>query len=60
MSTLHERINNYLLDQNPDSRVVEVAESDSTEYEYMLRRAEINQQNDQRPQVRPKRGPADG
>jgi hypothetical protein len=60
MSTLQERINNYLRDQMPDGRVVEAAESDSTEYEYLLARAEINLQNVQKHQDKPKRGLAKG
>jgi len=60
MSTLHERINNYLNDQVPDSRVVEVAESDATEYEYLLARAEIDLKNTPKHEGEPKRGLAEG
>ena len=59
MSTLHERINNYLDDQMPGGRVVEVAKSDSMEYEYLLAKVETNLQNIQKQQDKPERGLAE-
>jgi hypothetical protein len=60
MTTLHERISNYLHDQMPGDGGVGVAESDSTEYEYLLARAEINLQKVQKHQDKPKPGLAEG
>jgi hypothetical protein len=60
MSTLQERINNHLRDKMSDGRVVEVAGSDLTEYEYLRARAEINLQNVQKHQDKPKRDLAEG
>jgi hypothetical protein len=60
MSTLQKRISNYLHDQRPDGRGVEVAESDSIEYEYLLARAEIDLQDFEKHQDKPKRGLAEG
>jgi hypothetical protein len=60
MSTLHERISNYLHDQIPDGPGVEVSESDSIEYEYLLARAQIDFQNVQKHQDKPKRDLAEG
>ena len=59
MSTLHERINNYLDDQMPGGRVVEVAKSDSMEYEYLVAKVETNLQNIQKQQDKPERGLAE-
>ena len=60
MSTLHERINNYLHDQTPEGPVVEAAKSDPAEYEYLLARVDINLETVQKHQEKPKRGLAEG
>jgi hypothetical protein len=60
MNTLHERISNFLHDQMPDGLGVEVAESSSMEYEYLLTRAEIDLRNFEKQQDKPKQGLAEG
>jgi hypothetical protein len=60
MSTLQERINNYLGDQMSDGRLVKVAGSTLTEYEYLRARTKVTLQNVKKRQDKPKRGLAQG